>query len=89
LVLLVGVLIAYALSFVVFVGYRAGLRVLQTFYRRRHRNVIPILILGSNGVAEMCVNEIAGHPKLGRSVIGFVTADGKPPKSPASKSSDA
>ncbi len=73
----------YALSFVVFVAYRAGLRVLQTFYRRRHRNVIPILIMGSNGVAEMCVNEIAHNPRLGRTVAGLVTEDGQPPQSKA------
>jgi exopolysaccharide biosynthesis polyprenyl glycosylphosphotransferase len=71
----------YLLSLVAFVGYRAGLRVLQTFYRRRHRNVIPILILGSNGVAEMCVNEIAHDPRLGRRVVGLVTLDGQPPAS--------
>ncbi len=73
----------YGLSLVVFLAYRAALRSLQTFYRRRHINVIPILIVGSNGVAEMCVNEIAHDPKLGRQVIGFVTADGQPPKSAA------
>ncbi|MBO0857625.1 MAG: sugar transferase [Chloracidobacterium sp.] len=71
----------YLLSLVVFIGERAILRSLQTFYRRRHLNVIPILIVGSNGVSEMCVNEIADNPKLGRSVVGFVTADGEPPKS--------
>jgi exopolysaccharide biosynthesis polyprenyl glycosylphosphotransferase len=75
----------YLLSLVVFTGHRVAFRSLQTFYRRRHINVIPILIVGSNGVAEMCVNEIADDPKLGRSVIGFVTSDGKPPKSPALK----
>lgn len=73
----------YLLGLTVFIGYRAALRSLQTFYRRRHINVIPILILGSNGVAEMCLNEIAHDPKLGRRVVGFVTGDGKPPKSEA------
>ncbi|HMV86441.1 MAG TPA: sugar transferase [Blastocatellia bacterium] len=73
----------YLLSLTVFVVYRAGLRSLQTFYRRRHINVIPILIVGSNGVAEMCVNEIAHEPRLGRRVVGFITANGKPPKSKA------
>jgi exopolysaccharide biosynthesis polyprenyl glycosylphosphotransferase len=63
-----------------FIGYRAGLRVLQTFYRRRHRNVIPILILGGNEVAEMCINEIAHDPRLGRRVVGLVTADGRAPQ---------
>jgi exopolysaccharide biosynthesis polyprenyl glycosylphosphotransferase len=71
----------YLLGLVVFTCQRAALRSLQTFYRRRHLNVIPILIVGSNGVAEMCVNEIADDPKLGRRVVGFVTADGEPPKS--------
>src|SRR5262249_53070120 len=71
----------YALGIVAFISYRIALRSLQTFYRRRHINVIPILIVGSNGVAEMCVNEIAHDPKLGRSIIGFVTADGSKPKS--------
>jgi len=75
----------YLLNLSVFVTYRAGLRSLQTFYRRRHINVIPILIIGSNGVAEMCVNEIAHDPKLGRRVVGFVTSDGSPPKSTALK----
>ena len=75
----------YLLGLIVFTGYRVALRSMQTFYRRRHLNVIPILIVGSNGVAEMCVNEIADDPKLGRSVTGFVTADGKPPKSEALK----
>src|SRR5262245_1650680 len=75
----------YLLGLIVFTAYRAALRSLQTFYRRRHINVIPILIVGSNGVAEMCVNEIADDPKLGRRVIGFVTADGEPPKSNALK----
>jgi exopolysaccharide biosynthesis polyprenyl glycosylphosphotransferase len=75
----------YMLGLVAFTGQRAALRSLQTFYRRRHINVIPILIVGSNGVAEMCVNEIADDPKLGRRVIGFVTADGEPPKSEALK----
>jgi exopolysaccharide biosynthesis polyprenyl glycosylphosphotransferase len=73
----------YVLNLTVFIGYRTGLRSLQTFYRRRHINVIPILIVGSNGVAEMCVNEIAHDPKLGRRVVGFVTLNGKPPKSSA------
>jgi len=73
----------YLLGLIVFTGHRAALRSLQTFYRRRHINVIPILIVGSNGGAEMCVNEIADNPRLGRSVTGFVTADGKPPKSKA------
>lgn len=73
----------YALNLAVFIGYRAGLRRLQTSYRRRHINVIPILIIGSNGVAEMCVNEIAHDPRLGRRVVGFVTADGSAPKSKA------
>ncbi len=75
----------YLLGLVVFTGERAALRSLQTFYRRRHINVIPILIVGSNGVAEMCVREIADDPKLGRRVVGFVTADGQPPKSEALK----
>ncbi|HEY7180615.1 MAG TPA: sugar transferase [Blastocatellia bacterium] len=78
-------IVYYLLGLVVFVCERAILRSLQTFYRRRHLNVIPILIVGSNGVAEMCVNEIADDPKLGRSVVGFVTADGQPPKSEALK----
>ena len=73
----------YLLGLVAFIGCRAGMRSLQTFYRRRHINVIPILIVGSNGVAEMCVNEIADDPKLGRRVVGFVTADGGRPKSKA------
>lgn len=73
----------YLLNLTVFLGYRTALRSLQTFYRRRHINVIPILIVGSNGVAEMCVNEIAHDPKLGRRVVGFVTASGSPPKSSA------
>ena len=71
----------YLLNLTVFLGYRTALRSLQTFYRRRHINVIPILIVGSNNVAEMCVNEIAHDPKLGRQVVGFVTSDGAPPKS--------
>lgn len=71
----------YGLSLVSFVGYRTGLRLLQTFYRRRHRNVIPILILGANSVAEMCVNEIAHDPRVGRRVVGLVTLDGKTPDS--------
>ena len=75
----------YLLGLIAFTGQRAALRSLQKFYRRRHLNVIPILIVGSNGVAEMCVNEIADDPKLGRRVIGFVTADGQPPKSEALK----
>jgi exopolysaccharide biosynthesis polyprenyl glycosylphosphotransferase len=70
------------LSLAAFIGYRASFRSLQTFYRRRHVNVIPILIVGSNGVAEMCVDEIADDPKLGRRVVGFVTADGATPESP-------
>ncbi len=73
----------YLLGLTIFIAQRLALRSLQTFYRRRHINVIPILIVGSNGVAEMCVNEIADDPKLGRSVTGFVTVDGKPPKSEA------
>ncbi|HEX9000835.1 MAG TPA: sugar transferase [Blastocatellia bacterium] len=76
----------YLLSLTVFVVYRVGLRSLQTFYRRRHINVIPILIVGSNGVAEMCVNEIAHDPKLGRRVVGFITSNGSPPKSKALQS---
>ena len=75
----------YLLGLVVFTCQRAAFRSLQTSYRRRHINVIPILIVGSNGVAEMCVREIADDPKLGRSVVGFVTADGAPPKSQALK----
>ncbi len=75
----------FLLGFICFAGYRAAFRSLQTFYRRHHLNVIPILIVGSNGVAEMCINEIAHDPKLGRSVIGFVTSDGEPPKSKALK----
>jgi exopolysaccharide biosynthesis polyprenyl glycosylphosphotransferase len=75
----------YLLGLVVFTCQRAALRSLQTSYRRRHLNVIPILIVGSNGVAEMCVREIAGNPKLGRSIVGFVTVDGEPPKSGALK----
>ena len=71
----------YLLGLISFVGCRAALRCLQTFYRRRHINVIPILIVGSNGVAEMCVNEIADDTRLGRRVVGFVTQDGLRPKS--------
>src|SRR5215470_3091031 len=78
-------IVYYLLGLFVFTSQRAVLRSLQTFYRRRHLNVIPILIVGSNGVAEMCVSEIADDPKLGRSVVGFVTADGEPPKSEALK----
>lgn len=78
-------IVYYLLGLAVFTCERAVLRSLQTFYRRRHLNVIPILIAGSNGVAEMCVNEIADNPKLGRSVVGFVTDDGAPPKSEALK----
>jgi len=76
----------FVLGLVVFAVYRAGLRSLQTFYRRRHINVIPILIVGSNGVAEMCINEIAHDPRLGRRVVGFVTSDGAPPASSALQS---
>ena len=71
----------FVIGLVAFIGYRAALRVMQTFYRRRHRNVIPILILGGNDVAEMCVNEIAHDPRLGRRVVGMVTADGRAPQS--------
>lgn len=71
----------YGLGLAAFIAYRGGLRSLQTFYRRRHINVIPILVAGSNGVAEMCVNEIAHDPKLGRNIVGFVTADGQKPAS--------
>ncbi|HEU0184612.1 MAG TPA: sugar transferase [Blastocatellia bacterium] len=78
-------IVYYLLGLAFFVCERAVIRSLQTFYRRRHLNVIPILIVGSNGVAEMCVGEIADNPKLGRSVVGFVTADGAPPKSAALK----
>ncbi len=76
-------IIYYLFGLVGFIACRAALRSLQTFYRRRHINVIPILIVGSNGVAEMCVNEIADDPKLGRRVVGFVTSDGSRPKSKA------
>jgi exopolysaccharide biosynthesis polyprenyl glycosylphosphotransferase len=71
----------YLLSLFVFIAYRASFRSLQTFYRRRHIDVIPILIVGSNGVAEMCINEIADDPKLGRRVVGLVTPDGSLPQS--------
>ncbi|MDX2033865.1 MAG: sugar transferase [Blastocatellia bacterium] len=71
----------YGLGLVAFLAYRGGLRSLQTFYRRRHINVIPILIAGSNGVAEMCVSEIAHDPKLGRNIVGLVTVDGRKPES--------
>lgn len=74
-------IVFYLLNLTVFLGYRAALRSLQTFYRRRHINVIPILIVGANRVAEMCINEIAHDPKLGRRVVGFVTANGLSPKS--------
>ena len=73
----------FLLNLMVSLGYRSGLRSLQTFYRRRHLNVIPILIVGSNSVAEMCVNEIAHDPKLGRRVVGFITPDGRSPKNRA------
>jgi exopolysaccharide biosynthesis polyprenyl glycosylphosphotransferase len=73
----------YLLGLVVFIAYRAAFRALQTSYRRRHLNVIPILIVGSNGVAEMCINEIADDPKLGRKVVGLVTPDGSQPKGKA------
>jgi exopolysaccharide biosynthesis polyprenyl glycosylphosphotransferase len=76
----------YLLSLIAFAGYRAAFRSLQTSYRRRHINVIPILIVGSNGIAEMCINEIAHDPKLGRRVVGFVTSDGQPPKSESLRS---
>jgi exopolysaccharide biosynthesis polyprenyl glycosylphosphotransferase len=79
-------IVYYLLGLAFFICERAVIRSLQTFYRRRHLNVIPILIVGSNGVAEMCVSEIADNPRLGRSVVGFVTADGAPPKSAALKS---
>jgi exopolysaccharide biosynthesis polyprenyl glycosylphosphotransferase len=69
----------YVFGLIVFISYRTALRSLQTFYRRRHLNVIPILIAGSNGVAKMCINEIAHNPRLGRRVVGFVTVDGMPP----------
>src|SRR5262247_2619715 len=69
----------YLLGLVVFTAQRAALRSLQTFYRRRHLNVIPILIVGSNGVAEMCIREIADDPKLGRRIVGLVTPDGLHP----------
>ncbi|HKX27348.1 MAG TPA: sugar transferase [Blastocatellia bacterium] len=73
----------YLVALVFFIADRAAVRSLQTFYRRRHIDVIPILIVGSNGVAEMCVNEIADDPKLGRRVVGLVTPDGLRPKSKA------
>ncbi|MFN0086031.1 MAG: sugar transferase [Blastocatellia bacterium] len=76
-------LLYYGLAMTAFLVYRGGLRSLQTFYRRRHINVIPILIVGSNGVAEMCVNEIAHDPKLGRNIVGIVTIDGEKPASDA------
>lgn len=66
----------YSLGLVVFTTYRVALRSLQTFYRRRHINVIPILIVGSNEIAEMCINVISDDPKLGRRVVGLVTPDG-------------
>lgn len=71
----------YLLGLVAFTAYRASLRGVQTFYRRRHINVIPILIAGSNGVAEMCVGEIAHNHRLGRRIVGLVTADGANPPS--------
>src|SRR5262245_55307992 len=73
----------FLLSLFVFTVYRAAFRSLQTSYRRRHINVIPILIVGSNGVAEMCINEIAGDPRLGRNVIGLITPAGLEPESKA------
>src|SRR5262247_365856 len=75
----------YLLGLVVFTAQRAALRSLQTSYRRRHLNVIPILIIGSNSVAEICIREIADDPKLGRSVIEFMTANNETPKSEALK----
>lgn len=68
----------YGFALVAFTAYRAALRAAQTSYRRRQHNVIPILILGSNGIAEMCVKEIGGDLKVGRQVVGLVTSDGKP-----------
>ena len=76
-------LLYYGLGLGAFVVHRGALRSLQTFYRRRHINVIPILIAGGNSVAEMCVQEIAHDPKLGRNIVGVVTPDGAPTASPA------
>lgn len=69
----------YALGLAVFIGYRAALRSLQTFYRRRHINVIPIMVVGAGKTAEMCVSEISDDPKLGRRVVGIVTSEARPP----------
>ncbi len=79
-------IINYLLGLIFFIGCRVALRSLQTFYRRRHINVIPILIVGSNGVAEMCLNEIAHDTRLGRRVVGLVTADGARPQSESLRS---
>src|SRR5215510_11267095 len=73
----------FLLSLLVFTAYRTAFRSLQTSYRRRHINVIPILIVGSNGVAEMCIKEIANDPRLGRSVVGLITPEGLEPASKA------
>ena len=70
----------YGLALLAFTAERVALRSLQSFYRRRQRNVIPILVAGANGVAETCLAEIAHDPRLGRQVVGVVTPDGRPPR---------
>lgn len=76
----------YGFMLAVFTLYRAAIRTAQTAYRRRQHNVIPILILGANGIAEMCVREIGDDPKVGRRVIGLVTPNGKAPPSDSLRS---
>jgi len=60
-----------------FVILRIMLRSAQTVYRHQSGNLIPALVVGNGDLAELCLEEMSGKPRLGYKVVGVAVNDGE------------
>src|SRR5581483_1502499 len=67
----------WALALVGFSLLRIIVRAIQTIYRNRHGNMIPAVVVGNGDLAEICLEEITGRPRLGYNVVGVAVNDGE------------
>ena len=67
----------FLIALAVFAAFHLGVRFVQAQFRRRDINLIPTLVVGTNGEAEKTIRELTEQLELGYRVMGVVET-GKP-----------
>lgn len=62
----------FLIAFALFTAFHLGLRFVQARVRRRDINLIPTLVVGTNGEAEKTIRELTERRELGYRVMGVV-----------------